>query len=82
MGSCHNIGVVASGAACDHALLNHKLSIYNLVGERKAGLGTSCHALCFLFHGPENVAQVFVQLVDLIRIAGMEGQGDHGLDGA
>ena len=75
----HDIRIVSAGASGDDALLHPELSVRDLIPKRE-GRPPAGNLLRFLFHLGKDILQVRVQLVDGIRVGGMEGQGDHGPD--
>ena len=78
-GSLDHGVVVAARAAGDNALLHVQLAVDNLVDQAKVRLALADLGGLKL-HLVKDVLEVFVELVDLKAVGGMEWQRDHGLD--
>ena len=74
----HYVGIIASGTACNHSLLNHQILSLHLVKKCKMR-SASGYSLCLLFRKSQNIRKILLQFVDLIHIAWVKRQGDHGL---
>ena len=78
----HDVLKRAARAARHDALLDIDLAVPDLVGEPGHGVLFVHHAARFLFHLGQQLLRVLAELADGIGIGGVEGQRDHGLDGA
>ena len=69
----------AACAAGDNSLIHQQLSVMNLVFQRKRNLAVQRYLRAF-FHIVQDIHQVLIQFFNRIRVAGMEGHGDHRTD--
>ena len=78
----HNIGIRTACTARNDTLLYLQLAVDNLICQAEAELRIVCNQLFGLFYLAQDVAEICIQLVNLIGMRRMERQRDHRLDGA